>query len=227
MSSERDVIGEMTAGRAEAADVGQRATPEGHALTVGQHPRRRWSMACSHRAEAVDQRRQHRRVQPTQTGRRADEARPGREQVPAVVGGAGDEGCWERGVGLGVGVEGDDPLGRCRVEPLLQRPRFADPSTGQRSTDDDASAESRRDRRRRVARFVVDDDHLVHAGRADDGPQARFDPRCLVARRDDHRDRWCRRRLGVGGGSEWRVASCRPAEPHQRRHCRCGPDPEQ
>ena len=152
-------------------------------------------------ANAVDERRQQRRVQPAQrpaSGTRSD--RPTREQVEPLGHGRARRAPRAARATGGCRRRAARPTSpRRRVEALLQRPRLADPARRQRA------ARRRRGTRRGAAtsavasvRLVVDDDDLADARGADDRGEQRPDPRRLVAGRHDDGDRSspARRRRG-------------------------------
>ena len=112
-----------------------------------------------------------------------------RQEVEPVLLGAGDDRSRETGVGPSVGVEGDDPLTRGGVDPLLKRPCLAGPAGGKGVSCDHRGAGSAGDRSGRIGRLIVDDDHLGDAGPADDLFEQRADPVGFVPGRDDHADR--------------------------------------
>ena len=189
-SGEGDVFDDLAGHGRHAAAGEERLALDGHALTVRHRrgpagcrpvpggPNRYTSVvsiaACSQRAGRVGH-----------SNRPATVSRSNRVGAGPVHQARG-----QARVGSGVGIERDDPLGGRREQPLLERPRLARPSGGQRlAHDHDARAELAPRSRRPVARLVVDDDHLAHARRADDPIEQRTDRCHLVPRRHDDRDR--------------------------------------
>ena len=205
---EGDILDGVVGDRPETAGVEQRVAADSHALAVGQQPTDRPGAGRAGHGAAVDERRQQRRVQPSGQRGGALEAAGDGEHVEPVGDGPGDQGARQRRRRPGVGIEQHDPLPAGRLEPLLQRPRLADPSGGQRAPGQHGRTTTAGQRRRPVARLVVDDDHLGDARRPDDGRQQRADPRRLVPRRDDDADprpdvaRRPHRRAAAGGAGE-------------------------
>ena len=151
--------------------------------------------SASRRAEPVDERGEHRRVQPAARCGRALEPPGDRHEVEAVrcapaprarVGSSGSGRVSASSVTTQSVVAARNPC--CSAHALPAQP------SGSGSPAHDAGTESGGDVRRAVARLVVDHDHLLHARRPDDALEQRTDPARLVARRDHHRDRHVRSR---------------------------------
>ena len=117
----------------------------------------------------------------------ADEARAGGDEVRAVAQRPGER-AGEPGARPRVRVERDHHVAGRRLEPLLQRPRLADPAGRELAARDDAGAVCARHARRGVGRAVVDDDHLVDVGVAGQPGEAGRETGLLVARRDHDAD---------------------------------------
>ena len=176
----------------------ERFAANGHALPVRQRAVRRAWAACP----------------AGRTGRRASSASPGAASATAPVGHSNrpatvsrsrpsasaprDERGGQRGSGRVSASRMTTHSVRGRQQTLLERPRLAGPSGRQRPCRRTTRAPSRvASVGRRVARLVVDDDHLGDARRPDDRGEQRADPRRLVAGRHDDADR-PQRRHGAG-----------------------------
>ena len=221
MPGQRHVLHHLTGHRRHAADGEQFGTPERHALPVGELPMRRHPARVARRAEAVDERGEHRRVQPAHTGCRALEPPADADGVEPVGNGAGHERPGQFGRRTGVGVEGDHPLADRGLDPLLQCPRLTRPPGGQRRTGDHPRPGRSGERSGAVAALVVDHHHLCHTGCRTKGVEHRADARRFVAGRHDDRDGGIgRATVDAGDRLQRRPPVGRPGNARQR-HTPC------
>ena len=162
---------------------------ERHALAVGHRAdRAAHGAAALGRAEAVDERGQHRGVQPLRTRASGSEPAADGDEVAAVGDAPGPPARRAARARVGCRRRGSPPSRRSAARrPCCERPRLARPAGGQRCARVTTRAPAARgDVGRGVGALVVDHDHLGDAGRADDGVEQRADASGLVARRDHH-----------------------------------------
>ena len=185
---ERDVFDDVVLHQLQPPDVEEPSTVERRALAVAEQSlgaaalRPRWT-------EPVDQGRQHRRVQPAAPGGRAVEPTRHREEVEAVAGRPSHQRGGQHRIRPCVGVERHHPFSGGSPDSLLQRPGLARPAVGEWGALDHPCAGPSSDRGGVVGRLVVDHDHLVDAGGADDRVEQRPDPACFVTSGDHDADR--------------------------------------
>ena len=139
-ANERHVLDRVMSDRTEPTGRDERRATERHALTVADQ-----SMDRPTRWRGPhQQRRQERRMQPSQRRARTLEDPGHRGEIETVFLAARHQCRRQSGVRSRVSVERDDPVSARRVQTLLQRPRLADPSGRQRATVDDGGSCGRR-----------------------------------------------------------------------------------
>jgi len=162
--------------------------------------------------ESVDEGGEHRRMQPGGSEVRTLEGSSNGGQIDAIGASPSHQRHRQRGIGTGVGVEGDDPVTARRVDPLGQRPGLTRPAGWAVDSGEHPGSTGARYLGGGIVGLVVHDDDLEYAGctleSIEAGPESGF----FVARRNNHRDVHRQGFLDVVA-FEWRISTSGAQQP--------------